>query len=170
MLVYRALSARELVRVVLDAAVTTGVVGLIIAAAGIFGWVLALEQVPTMVVAFVSDLTPSPTLAIVLIIAVVLAIGCFVDVTAAVIVLVPVFHPLGLSYGFDPVHFGLIMCIALVFGNVTPPVGMLLFLTARIANCSVGEVMRHQLPFYTVLGLVLAITVAFPGLVLVLAR
>lgn len=170
MFVYREITLPELGEAILEAAKTTGVIGLIIAAAGIFGWVLALEQVPQMVVGWVQGVTANPTIAILLVLGVVLVIGCVVDVTAAVIILVPVFAPLGASYGFDPVHFGIIMCIALVYGNVTPPVGLLLFITAAIAKCSIGEVMRHQAPFYTVLTLALAATVAFPGLVLFLAR
>ena len=170
LLVYREMGPGRLLAVVLDAALTTGIIGLIIASAGIFGWVLAFEQVPQTVVTWVQSVTGDPTVAILLVIGFVLALGCVVDVTAAVIILVPVFAPLGASYGYDPVHFGIIMCLALVYGNVTPPVGLLLFLTASIAKCSVGEVMRYQLPFYLVLSLVLAATVALPGAVLFLAR
>ncbi|MCF3932736.1 TRAP transporter large permease [Acuticoccus sp. M5D2P5] len=167
---YRSMTMAELGRAVADAALTTGIVGLIIAAAGVFGWVLALERVPTTIVATVQALTDSPWIAVAIIVAFVLVIGCFVDVTAAVIVLVPVLHPLGLAYGFDPVHFGIILCVALVYGNVTPPVGLLLYLTARIADCSVTEVMRHQIPFYIVLSLALLLTILLPGLVLFLTR
>ena len=165
---YREITLRQLGKVVLDAALTTGVLGLIIASAGIFGWVLALEQVPQMVVDWVQSVTASPAIAVLLVVLFVLAVGCVVDVTAAVIILVPVFAPLGASYGFDAVHFGIIMCLALVYGNVTPPVGLLLFITASIAKCPVGTVMKHQLPFYLVLTLALIATVAFPGLVMML--
>lgn len=167
---YREIGWTQFVRVVVDAALTTGIIGIIIAAAGIFGWVLAVERVPQTVVGWVQQLTQDPMVAIFLVITIVLVIGCFVDVTAAVIILVPVFAPLGASYGFDPVHFGIIMCITLVYGNVTPPVGLLLFITASIAKCSVMDVMRYQLPFYTVLGVALALTVLLPDLVLYLAR
>lgn len=170
LVLYREIGLRRLWAVVLDAALTTGMIGLIIASAGIFGWVLALEQVPQTIVAWVQSVTSDPTIAILLVVGFVLVIGCVVDVTAAVIILVPVFAPLGASYGFDPVHFGVVLCLALVYGNVTPPVGLLLFLTAGIARCSVGEVMRHQIPFYLVLSLALAGTIALPGLVLFLAR
>ncbi|WP_108658732.1 TRAP transporter large permease [Acuticoccus kandeliae] len=170
MFVYRSMSLPTLGRALADAALTTGIVGLIIAAAGIFGWVLALERVPMMIVGTVQALTDSPWIAVAIIVAFVLLIGCFVDVTAAVIVLVPVLHPLGMAYGFDPVHFGIILCVALVYGNVTPPVGLLLYLTARIADCSVTEVMRYQVPFYIVLSLALVLTILLPDLVLLLAR
>jgi tripartite ATP-independent transporter DctM subunit len=168
--IYREIGIAELLDVMRSAAMTTGIIGLIIASAGIFGWVLALEQVPQTIVDWVQSVTQSPALAVMLIVAFVLAIGCVVDVTAAVIILVPVFAPLGAAYGFDPVHFGVILCIALVYGNVTPPVGLLLFLTATIAKCSVSEVIRYQLPFYLVLTLALVATVAFPDLILSLSR
>ncbi|MFY0635189.1 MAG: TRAP transporter large permease [Vannielia sp.] len=169
-LVYREVRLTELFGVMREAAITTGIIGLIIASAGIFGWVLALEQVPQLIVGWVQGVTDSPTLAVLLVIGFVLVIGCVVDVTAAVIILVPVFAPLGVSYGFDPVHFGVIICMALVYGNVTPPVGLLLFLTAAIAKCSVSEVMRYQVPFYIVLTVALGITVAFPALILCLTK
>jgi tripartite ATP-independent transporter DctM subunit len=168
--VYKEIRLNELFGVMREAALTTGIIGLIIASAGIFGWVLALEQVPQTIVDWVQNFTESPTMAVTLVVLFVLVIGCVVDVTAAVIILVPVFAPLGASYGFDPVHFGVIICIALVYGNVTPPVGLLLFLTAAIAKCSVSEVMRYQLPFYLVLTLTLVMTVAFPSLVLCLSK
>lgn len=167
---YREIGLRQFLNVVIDAALTTGVVGVIIAAAGIFGWVLALEQVPQTIVGWVRDMTASPMMAVLLVVVIILIIGCFVDVTAAVIVLTPVFAPLGASYGFDPIHFGIIMCISLVYGNVTPPVGLLLFITAGLAKCSVTEVMRYQIPFYIVLSAALALTVLLPDLVLFLAR
>lgn len=167
---YREIGWKHFFSVVADAALTTGVIGLIIAAAGIFGWVLALEQVPQLVVGWVRELTSSPMVAVLLVIAIVLTIGCFVDVTAAVIVLVPVFAPLGASYGFDPIHFGIILCIALVYGNVTPPVGLLLFITAGLAKCPVTEVMRYQAPFYAVLSAALLLTVLLPDVVLFLSR
>ncbi len=165
---YREIGLRQLSKVILDAALTTGILGLIIASAGIFGWVLALEQVPQMVVDWVQSVTTSPSIAVLLVVLFILAVGCVVDVTAAVIILVPVFAPLGASYGFDPVHFGVIMCLSLVYGNVTPPVGLLLFITASIAKSPVSEVMRHQFPFYLVLTLALIATVAFPSLVMIL--
>lgn len=167
---YREIGLRQFLRVVVDSALTTGIIGLIIAAAGIFGWVLALEQVPQMLVGWVQSMTSSPMVAVLLVVAVMLTVGCVVDVTAAVIVLVPVFAPLGMSYGFDPVHFGIIVCITLVYGNVTPPVGLLLYISAGIAKCSVREVMRYQMPLYGVLGVALTITVLMPDVVLFLAR
>jgi C4-dicarboxylate transporter DctM subunit len=115
-------------------------------------------------------MTSDPMMAVLLVVIIILIVGCFVDVTAAVIVLVPVFAPLGASYGFDAVHFGIIVCIALVYGNVTPPVGLLLFITAGLAKCSVMEVMRYQTPFYIVLSAALLLTVLLPDLVLFLSR
>lgn len=168
--IYREIGYRQFLTVVIDAALTTGVVGVIIAAAGIFGWVLALEQVPQTIVEWVRGMTSDPMVAVLLVVVIILIIGCFVDVTAAVIVLTPVFAPLGASYGFDPIHFGIIMCISLVYGNVTPPVGLLLFITADLAKCPVTEVMRYQTPFYLVLSAALALTVLLPDVVLFLSR
>lgn len=168
--IYREIGYRQFLTVVIDAALTTGVVGVIIAAAGIFGWVLALEQVPQTIVEWVRGMTSDPMVAVLLVVVIILIIGCFVDVTAAVIVLTPVFAPLGASYGFDPIHFGIIMCISLVYGNVTPPVGLLLFITAGLAKCPVTEVMRYQTPFYLVLSAALALTVLLPDVVLFLSR
>jgi len=168
--IYRDLSLRDVFPAFRDAAFMTGGVVFIIASAGIFGWILAFEQAPSRAVEFVYGMTKNPLIAVTIVIACVIIIGCVVDVSAAVILLVPVFHPLGIHYGFDPIHFALIMCIALVYGNVTPPVGILLFITASIAKCSVGSVMRYQPPFFIVLTVVLIVVVLFQDMILFLPR
>jgi len=169
--VYHELPMARLKNILSKAAYSTGMVAFIMASAGIFGWLLAVEQVPQTVVSAILSVTDTPGLAILLVIAIVLVIGAVVEVTAAVVLIVPVFYPLGQALGFNDVHFGIILCVALVFGNVTPPVGLLLYITSAISGSRIGEIMRYQWSSLVVLVTALlivtyseTITLMFTGL------
>lgn len=168
MFIYNDLKVGALPKIVLDAVYATASVAFIIAAAGIFGWILAVERVPTMAAQFVLGITTDPNLALLIIIGFVLLLGCVLEVTAMVVILVPVFHPLGVQLGFNEIHFALVMCVAMVYGNVTPPVGLLLFLTSKMANCSIGEIMKYNWTFLVLLIGVLLVMAYFPIVVMYL--
>ena len=155
--VYHELTLKKLYGILLKASYSTGVVVFIMASAGIFGWLLAVEQVPQTIAEFILGVTHSPGIAILLVIGIILVIGCLVEVTAAVVLVVPVFYPLGQALGFNDIHFAVILCVALVYGNVTPPVGILLYLTSAISGCRIGEIMRYQWSFLIVLTIALLI-------------
>lgn len=164
--IYRELSLRKLYNILLKASYSTGVIAFIMASAGIFGWLLAVEQVPQTIADFILDVTSSPGIAILLVIGIILVIGCLVEVTAAVVLVVPVFYPLGQALGFHDVHFAIIVCVALVYGNVTPPVGLLLYLTSTISGASIGMIMRYQWSFLIVLTLALFVISYFENVAL----
>ncbi len=166
--VYRELDLAKFYQVSLVAAKTTASIGIIIASAGIFGWVLALEQVPSKVAVLIQSMTDQAWIAMLLIAAVVLVIGLFVETMAALIIMVPIFAPLAGIYGIHPIHFGIVICLSLAYGAVTPPVGVLLFITSRFADVSFMTTVRAMTPFYIMLaGVLLAIGI-FPGLALLL--
>lgn len=168
MFIYKDITIKTLPKIILDAVYATASVAFIIAAAGIFGWILAVERVPNMFAEFVLGITTEPMLAMLIIIGFVLVLGCVLEVTAMVVILVPVFHPLGMQLGFNDIHFALVMCIAMVYGNVTPPVGLLLFLTSKIAKCSIGEIMKYNWVFILVLMAILILVASIPNLALFL--
>ena len=158
--IYHELTWRKLYSILLKASYSTGVVVFIMASAGIFGWLLAVEQVPQTIADFILGVTDSKVIAILMVIGIILVIGCLVEVTAAVVLIVPVFYPLGQALGFHDVHFAIILCVALVYGNVTPPVGLLLYLTSAISGCRIGEIMRYQWSFLFVLTIALGLIAA----------
>jgi tripartite ATP-independent transporter DctM subunit len=168
--VYREIGLRDLRGIFLRAALTTATVMIIIAAAGIFGWLLAIEQVPQHAVGVIRGITENPIFVLFLVLALVLLVGCFVDVTAAAIMLIPVLYPLGPQFGFDPIHFALVLCMAFVIGGITPPIGILLYVTMSIARASMRESVYYLWPYLAIEIVVLIAMALLPGAVLFLPR
>jgi TRAP-type C4-dicarboxylate transport system permease large subunit len=124
--------------------------------------------VTSQIIDFLSGAIESKYLLLFLLMIFVLVIGCFIDSVPALFLLTPILVPLVVSYGIDPVHFGVAMIFNLMIGLVTPPVGTVLFTVQKVANIPYGELVREIMPFYIPLfGMLLAITF-IPGLVMFL--
>lgn len=164
--VYREISWRELPRLFLDTVETNAVVLMLVMTASLMGWVLARAQVPQQLGAFILGTTRNPLIILLMINIFLLIVGCFMEALAAMIILVPVFMPVIQSVGIDPVHFGLVMTLNLMIGTLTPPVGIVLFVVARVANLPYEVVMRATAPFLIPLIAVLILITLFPPLVL----
>lgn len=155
---YRNLGLADLKPIAMQSASTTGVVMMMIAAATLYGLILTRAQVPQNVAAIVGGLTDSPTLVLLMILVIYLLLGAILDLTANIIILVPVLFPITIELGIDPIHFGIVTIIGLAIGLVTPPVGICLFVAAAIARTPVMAVARASLPYIlSTLALVLII-------------
>jgi tripartite ATP-independent transporter DctM subunit len=132
--VFRRLSWRDLYRCLLDTGIITSFIMLIVGAARIFSDLLVSEAVPQAMVAGLIGLTKDPFLLLLLINILLLIVGCLMDTTAAIIILTPVLLPAAVHAGVDPKLFGIVMCINLVIGLATPPVGMALYLASEIGK------------------------------------
>lgn len=128
-------------------AVTTGVVFLIIGTANICGWVLASEKVPEAVAAAMVSISNDKNTLLLLILLLMGIVGCFMDIAAALIILGPILHPLAVSHGVHPLHFGIIMVFSLNIALITPPVGACLFVTCGITKLSLEELSKAIWPF-----------------------
>lgn len=168
--IYREFRVRDIPAMLVRAAITTTIVMSIIAAAGVFGWLLASEQMPSIVARWMNGVTDSPALKMLLIQLFLLVLGCFVEGLAAAIILIPVLHPLALQMGLDPVHFAVVVCINIIVGGVTPPVGVLLYVSSSIAQTTLEDASRYVLPFLVVLVGVIMATAYIPSLVTFLPR
>lgn len=144
---YKNLRWGDLKPIAIESASTTGVVMLMIAAASLYGLILTRAQVPQEVAAAVTNLTDNPYIVLLLILAIYLVMGAILDLTANIIILVPVLFPVTVQLGIDPIHFGLITIIGLAIGLVTPPVGICLFVAAAIARIPVMQVARASTPY-----------------------
>ncbi|HEY8369081.1 MAG TPA: TRAP transporter large permease [Thermodesulfobacteriota bacterium] len=149
--VHREISLRDLPRVLLATACTTGVVMLVMTIATLFGWILAFEQVPTRMAEALLGGIRNPAVLTVGVVLFLLAVGTFIETIPALIILTPVLAPMAQAAGIDPVFFGVIVCIALTLGVVTPPVGVVLFVTSSIAKATLEETSRAIVPFLAVL-------------------
>jgi tripartite ATP-independent transporter DctM subunit len=158
--IYRDLSWKGIWTATVDTAVMTGAVMLIIMASSTMQWVLAAERVPQMLAMFVSETITEPWMVILALNLVMLAVGMFLDLPAAVLLLGPLFVTIANAIGLDLVQLGLIMVINLAIGLYTPPVGTTLFISAAIAKVGIGEVVRALIPFYLV-GLTVLLLISY---------
>jgi TRAP-type C4-dicarboxylate transport system permease large subunit len=167
---YKALKFKMFVKVCLDTVETTSTVLFIVAAASIFGWMLTATGVTTAIAAWVLGFTQSPWVFLLLANLLMLFVGCFLEPTAAITILVPILLPITAQLGIDPVHFGLVMVLNLMIGLLHPPMGMVLFVLARVANLSVERTTMAILPWLVPLLLSLGIITYFPKAVLWLPK
>jgi len=167
---YRTLSWKMLAKVAMDTIETTSVVLFIVAAASIFGWLLTATRVTDAVAAWVLSFTHSPWVFLLLANVLMLFVGCFLEPTAAILILVPVMMPVVLQLGIDPVHFGLVMVLNLMIGLLHPPMGMVLFVLARVARLSIERTTMAILPWLVPLLLSLILITYVPEISLWLPR
>lgn len=158
--VYRALSFTDILEMLIRTARITGVVFFIIASASILGWWLTFMQIPQAITAWFLSMSSNPQVIIALILALLLGIGMFMDINAALIILAPVLAPLTLKIGMDPVHAGVMIVLALNISLMTPPVGACLFVLASVTGEKMEKISVALWPFLLVEALVL-ITIAF---------
>ena len=144
---YRTLSFRMLVKVSMDTIETTATVLFIVAAASIFGWLLTATRVTDFVTEWVLSFTDKKWVFLLLVNLLLLFIGCFLEPTAAILIAIPVLMPVVLKLGIDPVHFGLIVVLNLMIGLLHPPMGMVLFVLARVARMSMERTTMAILPW-----------------------
>jgi tripartite ATP-independent transporter DctM subunit len=166
--VYRSLSWREFTRVSMETMETTSIILLIVAGASIFGYLITTTKITDHLADFVLSITRSPWLILLLVNVFLLIIGCFMETIASITILVPVLLPLMEKIGVDPVHFGVVMVLNLMIGLLTPPVGMVLYILARVANMSFERTARACGPFLVPLLITLAICTYWPQMVLFL--
>ena len=160
--VYREVKLRDLPGILLQCGITTSVVFLLIGTSMAMSWVLASENVPQDISAYLVGLTDSKVLLLLMINAILLAVGTFMDMTPAILIFTPIFLPVAERLGLHPLHFGIVMIMNLCIGLCTPPVGTCLFLGCGIAETTVTRVMRHILPFFGAMLVTLLICTFVP--------
>jgi len=165
--IYRDLTLSGLYRIVLRAGVTTAVIMFVIAASSVLSWALASWQVPGAIASFALSLSGNIYVLLILIMALILITGVFLETASALIILTPMLLPLAAQLGIDTVHFGIIIVVGLAIGMVTPPVAINLFVASTTANVPIERIARAVLPYLLVL-IVVYILIAFVPLLLAL--
>jgi TRAP-type C4-dicarboxylate transport system permease large subunit len=161
---YRTMSMMRLVKVSMDTIETTAAVLLIVAAASIFGWMLTATRTTEMIATWVLSVTTDPMMFLLLANLLMLFVGCFLEPTAAITILVPILLPIVHKLGIDPVHFGLVMVLNLMIGLLHPPMGLVLFVLARVAKLSVERTTMAILPWLVPLLISLGIVTYIPAI------
>lgn len=163
-LLYRQLRWTQFREAVVHAARTTGVILFVIATAAVFGWLLAYLEVPAAAVDFLQSVASDKHVVLLLIVAILLTLGMFMDLAPKILICTPIFLPVIKAYGIDPIHFALVMVLAGGMGLVTPPIGSVLFIGTSIGKITVAESMRSIWPFWLAGLVVLLIVAMFPQL------
>jgi tripartite ATP-independent transporter DctM subunit len=168
--VYRKLSLGALYEIVRDAARSSGVVGLIIAAALVFNYIVASENIPNQVAVALQGLDVSPIMFLLLINLLFLALGCLFDATTMLLIVVPLFLPAARALDIDLVHFGVVIVVNIMIGLITPPYGVLLFVINALTGIPLKDIIREIWPFLAALILALLVMTLVPEIVLWLPR
>jgi TRAP-type C4-dicarboxylate transport system permease large subunit len=163
---YRSMTLRNLAKATFDTIETTASVLFIVTAASIFAWLLSVSQAAQLLSDAILLFTDNPWIFLILVNVLVLFIGCFLDTTAAITILVPILLPIAQRLGIDPVHFGVVMVLNLMIGLLHPPLGMVLFVLSRVAKLSIERTTMAILPWLVPLFLALVAITFIPQLTL----
>ncbi|MBU2865828.1 TRAP transporter large permease [Pacificibacter marinus] len=165
MFVYRSISLKSLGPIFIDTAISSAIVMYLMGTANAFSYIITAEQVPQALAASILEFSSNPTLIMVMILALLLLAGTFLDNVAALVLLVPTLGTLILAVGIDPIYFGVFTVIALAVGNFTPPVGLNLFIAARLSGSRMEDISKSALPYIGAYLVVLILLILFPKVI-----
>jgi C4-dicarboxylate transporter DctM subunit len=167
---YRSIGARDIYRSLLTSARTTVSIGMLIAGAMAFNYVITVENIPRTVSAILTATDLSPVAFLLLVNVILLVLGCVLEGTTIILIILPVLLPTAMALGIDPVHFGVMAVMNIMYGLVTPPYGLLLFMMTKVAGVPLRELVREVMPFLGVMFVALLLVTYVPSLSLFLPR
>lgn len=165
---YKGISWKSLLKISSGSALTAGVILIIITLAGVFGWIITTEKIPAMVADLVTSITQNPIYIYLMLNIVYLILGTFLETITAIVITTPIFLPLILAVGIDPIHFGVVQTVNLCVGLITPPMALNLLMGSRIGGIPLNQVVKPLLPYFVVAVVVLFLVTYIPELVLFL--
>lgn len=168
--VYRTVTPASAYRSVLSSARTTASIGMLIAGALVFNYVVTVENIPRTLTVFIQGLDLSPLAFMILVNILLLLLGCLLEGTTIILIVLPVLIPTAKALGIDLVHFGIVSVVNIMIGLITPPYGLLLFIMTNIGKVSLSALVREVMPFLYALLFALGLITLFPDLVLFLPR
>lgn len=158
---YRELKPANLKEVLINSATSSAMVMIIIACAGIFGMVMTREQIPAKVASFLISVAGNRFAFLLLVNIMLLIVGCFLETTAAILIIAPVLMPAVSAFGINPIHFGIIMCVNLAIGCATPPLGVNLYVAAGLTHDKVDMVINRHLVYYILASIVALLVITY---------
>ncbi|MDD3367910.1 MAG: TRAP transporter large permease [Lachnospiraceae bacterium] len=161
---YKEFKFSDLIKTVKSTAFTVGQSSLIFAATSAFSYCIAILQLPNKLSQWITGLTTDVNLILFLMILAMMLIGCFMDTTPAAIIMVPIFQPLAASFGFDAIHFGMVMVLTFIFGGITPPVGATLFIASSVGNVPLSKLVKDMWPLILLFFIVMMMVAYIPAL------
>ncbi|MBD1564028.1 TRAP transporter large permease subunit [Vibrio sp. S12_S33] len=167
---YREVSLKQIPGIVLESVVTTSIVLLLIGASMGMSWAMANADIPYLISDALMAVSDDPIIILLIINIILLIVGVFMDMTPALLIFTPIFLPIAMDLGMDPVHFGIMMTFNLCIGICTPPVGSALFIGCSVGKVKIDKVIKPLLPFYAVLVLALMLVTFIPQVSLTLPQ
>jgi len=168
--VYREFSLKDLPRLIVDTVETSGVVMALVMAASLLGYCISVSRLPQEFGTTLTSLTKNPIVYLLIVNLLLLVVGCFMEALAAMLVLIPILVPPAIALGIDPLQFGLVFVLNLMIGTITPPVGVVLYVTAKVADVPFDRMARAVVPYLVPLLAVLAMITFWPPLTTWLPR
>ncbi len=168
--IFKNLKLRDIPEILYEMVKSSGTVFIILSAAAILGWILASEQIPEMIATTILSISQNKYAVLLIINLILLVLGMFMDMTAALIILGPILHPLAVSVGIHPLHFGIIMVVNLNIALMTPPLGACLFVACGISKISLEEISKEIWPFILVEVAVLLLVTYIPAISMFIPR
>lgn len=162
--VYRSIRPTDLVDIFSTVAINTATITGLIGIASVFGWALSFEGIPDMLVESLSGMTSSPFVFLLLVYALVIVLGMFLESISVMIVIVPIILPAAMSQGIDPIHFGVVISLATLIGLVTPPIGPGLYIVTSTVDVPMGRLVMAMIPFLLMMFLCMFIIGYFPAI------
>lgn len=159
---YKEIDIHELYESIKSTAYTVGVGSFIFAATSVFSYCLAIEQVPNKLGALITGFSTNKNVVLILMILIMLLIGCFMDTSAAAIIMVPILEPIAAGMGFDPIHFAMVMVLTFIIGGITPPVGATLFVAVSVGKISFEDLVKEMWPLIALFALVMLMVAFIP--------
>jgi C4-dicarboxylate transporter, DctM subunit len=168
--VYREVRFSDLYGIILKSAKTTGSIMFLVGSASLFAWITAREQIPNRLLAFMTDFSSTPMLFLLIVNVVFLILGAVLEGAPAVIILTPIFMPMAIKFGIDPIHFGIVIIANIGVGFLLPPVGLCLLVACSVGKVKVTDVVKPILPYFTALVAALLVITYVPGIALLLPK
>ncbi len=168
--IYKEVSLADIPKIFIESAMVSGAIMLLVCTASLFGWLITMNRIPQMIAESFLSISSNYVVILFLINILLLIVGCFLESIAAQVILTPILFPLILKLGVDPLHFGIIVCINICIGTLTPPFGVCLFVTSGITGIPLEKIAKKALPFLFVLLLNLFILTYLPSVTLFLPQ
>jgi C4-dicarboxylate transporter DctM subunit len=164
--IYRSITWKDIPKILWSTACTTGTILIIVSTATIFGWCLTYERVPQAVALFLTDITSSRLVLMLLIALIYMFLGMIMETSAIVLTTVPIIIPVVQLLHIDLVYLGVVVAVLMSVGTITPPVGTVLFILSKVTGLSIEDITKEMIPWYLVLLFALLIMILFPQVIL----
>ncbi|OEH56282.1 C4-dicarboxylate ABC transporter permease [Oceanobacillus sp. E9] len=169
-LVYKAINKENIKEILTQASVTTSTIMFILATAGLFSWILTIENIPQQVASLITSISDSQMVFLTIVVLLLLLVGMFMETNASIIILAPILVPVAVELGLDPVHFGIVMIVTLAIGMVTPPLGLNLFVVSKIGKVRIDHLTKGLIPFYIAILISLIVITYVPSITMSLVE